>query len=101
MRIGDRVTPVNNVLLVPDLGKNLYSPGQAASEGIKFFISGDYMTIFDKGTFVNLKVKLSLESRKARTIFTGYRLTCFIRIKYQPRKLTSATCQRRTWWLIV
>ena len=43
---------LENVLAVPDLGKNLFSPGQAASTGLKFLIDGDYMTIFQGTNFV-------------------------------------------------
>lgn len=48
---GDQTIRLEDVLAVPKLGTNLFSPGQAAEAGLKFLIDGDFMTIYNEAAF--------------------------------------------------
>ena len=58
--------PLDRVLAVPDLGKNLFSPGQASESGMKFLIDGDHMTIFQRDGFTAPTGKILVKIRKDR-----------------------------------
>lgn len=49
--IGDRKIDTDNVLHVPDLGKNLFSLGQSTGKGIKYLLDGKSMIIYRKDHF--------------------------------------------------
>jgi transposase InsO family protein len=51
LKLGEHKVKLNNVLLVPDLKKNLISPGEATKSGLAFLMSGDYLTVFDEKGF--------------------------------------------------
>lgn len=51
INFGQKQMILDNVLAVPNLGKNLYSPGQATNLGLKFFLSEDYLTIYSERNF--------------------------------------------------
>ncbi len=55
---------VSNVLYVPDLEKNLYSPGQATSEGLIFLIAGNRLLIYQEEHFDFPKGKALAEISK-------------------------------------
>ena len=48
MESGAATVDVKNVPAVPHLGKDLCAPGQAASTGLNFSISGDVTTMYEE-----------------------------------------------------
>ena len=50
---------------MPALGKNLFSPGQAASTGLKFLISDNFMTIYENNGFTHPSGKILARIRKS------------------------------------
>jgi hypothetical protein len=65
LRAGDYTLCMNNVLVVPQLGKNLFSPGQAAASGLKFLIDGDFMTIYKMADFTQPTGNILAKIRKS------------------------------------
>lgn len=57
--------PMRDVLVVPDLGKNLFSPGQAAKSGFKFLIDGELMIIYREHGFVRPEGEVIARIRKS------------------------------------
>jgi transposase InsO family protein len=64
--LGSAAITLNDVLAVPALGKNLFSPGQAASSGLKFLISDDFMTIYEREEFTYPSGNIIARIRKSR-----------------------------------
>jgi hypothetical protein len=56
---------LKDVLAVPGLAKNLFSPGQAAESGLKFLIDFEFMTIFRNCGFVPPRGAVFAKIRKS------------------------------------
>jgi transposase InsO family protein len=65
LQAGSTTVRLKDVLAVPDLGKNLFSPGQAAATGLKFLISDDFMTIYSKDDFAAPSGNVIAQIRKS------------------------------------